>query len=94
MYGINVHRAVYKSGVKVSGVTVHLVNNEYDAGPIVMQQAVNIEECRTPQEIADRLLSVEHQLYSLAIRKLLTIPFHVEGQRVIFQDNTSETGGR
>ena len=86
MYGMHVHRAVYEAGVTVSGATIHLVNQEYDAGPIVMQRAVDIDGCRSPEEIAARVLKVEHQLYSQALRKVLTTPFRVEGRRVIFSD--------
>ncbi len=86
MYGMHVHRAVFRSGARVSGATIHLVNQEYDAGPIVMQQAVDIADCRSPEEIAARVLEVEHQLYSRALQKVLTTPFRVEGRRVIFQE--------
>ncbi len=86
MYGMHVHRAVYEAGVTVSGATIHLVNQEYDAGPIVLQRAVDIGDCRSPEEIAARVLKVEHQLYSQALRKVLTTPFRVEGRRVIFSD--------
>jgi formyltetrahydrofolate-dependent phosphoribosylglycinamide formyltransferase len=84
MYGMNVHRAVFASGAKVSGVTVHLVNSVYDAGPVVMQKAVDIEECRSPEEIAEKVLKEEHQLYSEAIIKLLTCDFNISGNRVVF----------
>ena len=52
MYGMHVHEAVFKSGAKISGVSVHLVNEVYDSGPIVMQRAVSIEHCDNPDEIA------------------------------------------
>jgi len=84
MYGMHVHEAVFVSGAKVSGVTVHLVNNEYDRGPIVMQRPVDIESCRSPEEIASTVLKVEHQLYSEALKKILTTDFQVIGNRVIF----------
>ncbi len=85
MYGINVHEAVLKSGAKISGVTIHLVNEIFDSGPIVMQQAVDIEACRTPEEIAKRVLKVEHNLYSQALKKLLSEPFHIDFNRVVFE---------
>lgn len=84
MYGMNVHRAVYHSGAQVSGVTIHLVNQEYDAGPIVMQQAVDISGCRNPEEIAAKVLEVEHQLYPRALKRLFTSPFTITGKRVEF----------
>lgn len=85
MYGMHVHRAVFESGAKVSGVTIHLVNTEYDAGPIVMQKAIDVETCFSPEEIAETVLEVEHEIYSLAIKRLLTEDFSVTGNRVRFQ---------
>jgi formyltetrahydrofolate-dependent phosphoribosylglycinamide formyltransferase len=84
MYGMYVHEAVFKSGAKVSGITVHLVNEVYDSGPVVLQKAVDIEDCYSPEEIAAKVLKVEHRMYSVALQKLLTVPFRVQGNRVIF----------
>jgi len=84
MYGIRVHQAVFDSGARVSGVTIHLVNTEYDAGPIVAQQAVYIEDCDTPEEIAERVLQIEHELYWKTLRKVLSDKFNVQGKRVVF----------
>jgi len=86
MYGMNVHEAVFKSGVKISGVTVHLVNEIYDSGPIIMQESVDIESCRNPEEIAKRVLQVEHTLYSKAIQKILSLSFQVSSNRVVFEE--------
>lgn len=68
MYGIHVHEAVLKSGMKVSGVTVHLVDEIYDHGAIVLQKCVPVEDHDTPESLAQRVLKVEHQLYSEAIQ--------------------------
>jgi phosphoribosylglycinamide formyltransferase-1 len=68
MYGIHVHEAVLKSGMKISGVTVHLVDEIYDHGPIIMQRCVPVEDNDTPESLAERVLKVEHQLYSEAIQ--------------------------
>ncbi len=87
MYGIRVHNAVFQSGAKISGVTVHLVNEIYDAGPIVMQEAVDIEECKSPEEIAEKVLKVEHILYSKAVNKIMTTKFEIVSNRVIFSEN-------
>jgi phosphoribosylglycinamide formyltransferase-1 len=84
MYGIRVHQAVFESGAKVSGVTVHLVNEVYDAGPIVMQEAVDIEDCRNPEEIAHKVLKVEHILFSRAIKKIFTSHYEIVSNRVMF----------
>ena len=71
MYGMNVHKAVFESGDKVSGVTVHLVDNQYDNGPIIAQIKVDISDCKSPEEIAAKVLEMEHQIYAPAIYKFL-----------------------
>jgi phosphoribosylglycinamide formyltransferase-1 len=62
MYGIRVHRAVLASGATLSGATVHLVNAEYDRGPIVAQWPVPVQPGDTPEALAARVLEVEHRL--------------------------------
>lgn len=84
MYGMHVHEAVFASGAKISGVTVHLVNEIYDSGPIVMQQAVKIEDCRNPKEIAEKVLKIEHKLYSQALARLFKGRYRIEANRVVF----------
>jgi phosphoribosylglycinamide formyltransferase-1 len=68
MYGIHVHEAVLKSGMKVSGVSVHIVDEIYDHGAIVLQRCVPVEDQDTPESLAERVLKVEHQLYPEAIQ--------------------------
>ena len=68
MYGIHVHEAVLKSGMKISGVTVHIVDEIYDHGPIITQRCVPVEDNDTTESLAERVLKVEHQLYSEAIQ--------------------------
>ncbi len=67
MYGARVHEAVIASGVKESGVTVHLVDDEYDRGPIVAQWRVPVEPLDTPNSLASRVLAVEHVVYPRAV---------------------------
>lgn len=83
MYGMRVHQAVFASGAKVSGVTVHLVNTEYDAGPIVLQKCVDISDCPSPEAIAEKVLAIEHQLYPQALKLLLENPFSIANNRVM-----------
>jgi len=68
MYGIHVHEAVIKSRVKVTGVTVHMVDEVYDHGAIVMQKIVPVMDDDTPESLAERVLKVEHQAYSEALQ--------------------------
>jgi len=65
MYGMNVHRAVIDSGARLSGPTVHLVDEEYDRGAIVAQWPVPVLPGDTPESLAARVLEVEHLLYPL-----------------------------
>jgi phosphoribosylglycinamide formyltransferase 1 len=63
MYGARVHQAVIASGAKESGVTVHLVDDEYDRGPIVAQWRIPVEPSDTADRLAARVLNVEHVVY-------------------------------
>ncbi len=90
MYGMHVHEAVFQSGAQVTGVTIHFVNEEYDQGAIIFQEPVVIRECRSPEEIAEKVLAVEHQVYPRVLQQLLTHPFEVVGKRVYFNQE-SET---
>lgn len=67
MYGARVHEAVIASGAAESGVTVHLVDNEYDRGPIVAQWRVPVEKSDSAESLAARVLSVEHVVYPRVI---------------------------
>lgn len=82
MYGENVHRAVLESGMKVSGCTVHFVDEQYDTGPIVVQSAVPVEEDDTPATLAARVITAEHQAYVRAVQLCAAGRVHIEGQRV------------
>lgn len=68
MYGHFVHEAVIASGVKITGATVHLVDEEYDRGPIVLQRAVAVEKDDTPEILAARVLLAEHEIFPLALK--------------------------
>jgi phosphoribosylglycinamide formyltransferase-1 len=63
MYGARVHEAVISSGARESGVTVHLVNHEYDRGPIVAQWRVPVNPSDTPESLAASVLNIEHIVY-------------------------------
>jgi phosphoribosylglycinamide formyltransferase-1 len=68
MYGHRVHESVLASGEKVSGATVHLVDEEYDHGPIVMQKTVDIVPDETPDSLAAKVLKIEHEIFPLALK--------------------------
>ena len=67
MYGIRVHQAVIAAGVRVTGVTVHFVDEQYDQGPIIAQVPVPVLPTDTPELLATRVLAVEHALYPAAL---------------------------
>lgn len=81
-YGHKVHAAVLKAGCKVSGCTVHFVDNEYDHGPIVAQRAVEIREDDTPDSLAERVQEKEREVYPEVIRWFAAGRIHVEGRSV------------
>ena len=82
MYGMNVHEAVLDYGVHWSGVTVHLVDEEYDHGPIVLQEPVPVYERDTPDTLAERVKTVEHRLYPYALRLFAEDRVQVNGRTV------------
>ncbi len=81
-YGERVHRAVLEAGVKVSGCTVHLVDEQYDHGPIVAQAVVVVEDDDTPQTLAHRVQDAERRLYPACIRLFAEGRLRQEGRRV------------
>lgn len=83
MYGMNVHRAVFDSSSKVSGATVHLVDNTYDTGKIVAQRCVDISDVKTPEEIAERVLKIEHQLLPEVVKAFAEDRVKIQSDRVV-----------
>ncbi|GIV20806.1 MAG: phosphoribosylglycinamide formyltransferase [Armatimonadota bacterium] len=82
MYGEHVHRAVLESGMKVSGCTVHFVDEHYDTGPIIVQRCVPVEEDDTWETLAARVLVQEHQAYVQAVKLFAEGRLRIEGRRV------------
>jgi phosphoribosylglycinamide formyltransferase-1 len=81
--GIDAQRQALEHGVKVSGVTVHLVTPELDAGPIVVQECVPVRDDDTEESLVARTLEVEHRLYPEAVRQILAGGWRIDGRRVI-----------
>ncbi len=81
-YGSRVHQAVLEYGVKLTGCTVHFVDNQYDHGPIIMQQAVPVLDGDTADRLAARVFEAECQLYPAAIAAIATNRVHVEDRWV------------
>jgi phosphoribosylglycinamide formyltransferase-1 len=83
--GLDAQRQAWEHGVKVTGATVHLVDEGLDSGPIVAQEAVPVAPGDTVETLAARLLEAEHHLYPRAVRLLLENRCRVEGRRVIVE---------
>ena len=82
--GVDAQRQALEHGVRVTGVTVHFVTPELDAGPIVMQAPVAVEPDDTAATLAARMLVEEHRLYPAAIARVLAGGWRIEGRRVRF----------
>lgn len=82
MYGIHVHEAALAYGVKLSGCTVHFVDNEYDHGPVILQRAVPVLDSDDPAALAERVFAAECLAYPEALRGLIAGGVQVHGRRV------------
>lgn len=81
--GLDAQKQALEHGVKVTGCTVHLVDEFLDAGPIVLQAAVPVLDDDTVASLSARILVEEHRIYSEAIRIVLGGQFHIDGRRLI-----------
>ena len=89
MYGHHVHEAVLEYGVRWTGVTVHIVDNDYDHGPVVLQEPVEVRQDDTPDSLAARIHPVEHRLYPEAIRLFAKGLVAVDGRTVTISEEQS-----
>jgi phosphoribosylglycinamide formyltransferase-1 len=86
--GLEAQRQALEHGVKFSGCTVHFVDENLDAGPIVLQACVPVEDSDTPETLSERILREEHRIYAEALRIVLEGQFRIEGRRVL---NTAQS---
>lgn len=92
MFGRRVHEAVVEYGVHWTGATVHIVDEEYDTGPIVLQEVVPVYGDDTAESVAARVLEVEHRIYPEALRLFSQGRISIDGRRVrILQPKKIET---
>ena len=87
--GLHAQEQAIAHGVKVSGCTVHLVDDGLDSGPIVVQRTVPVLDGDTARTLAARILEQEHGAYPEALRRLLTEPWRVDGRRLVFSSPAS-----
>ena len=71
MYGLNIHKEVILNKEKISGLTIHYVNKEYDKGAVIFQKKIKINEKETPESLSSKVLKLEHENYPLIIEKIL-----------------------
>ena len=81
--GLEAQRQALEHGAKISGCTVHFVDENLDAGPIVMQATVPIEDGDTVETLSQRILREEHRIYSEAVKIVLEGRYRIEGRRVL-----------
>lgn len=83
MYGHHVHEAVIDSGVKITGCTVHFADNEYDHGPIIVQQPVDVADSDDPDTLAAKVFEAEKIAYPQAIQMFASGRLRIVGRRVV-----------
>jgi phosphoribosylglycinamide formyltransferase 1 len=81
--GLEAQRQALEHGVKVSGCTVHFVDENLDAGPIITQAVVEIRDTDTAESLSERILREEHRIYTEAVNIVLSGKFRIDGRRVI-----------
>ena len=81
--GLDAQKQALEHGVKITGCTVHFVDEKLDAGPIVLQAAVPVEDRDTVDTLSARILKEEHRIYSEAIRLVLSGQWRIDGRRVL-----------
>ena len=81
--GLEAQRQALEHGAKISGCTVHFVDENLDAGPIILQSAVPIDDSDTPETLSAKILREEHRIYSEAVKIVLEDRFRIEGRRVL-----------
>lgn len=84
-YGIKVHQAAIDYGVKISGVTVHFVDEGADTGPIIFQEAVSVSDSDTAETLQKKVLLLEHRLLPLAVKMYCEDRLSVEGRKVVIR---------
>ena len=81
--GLEAQRQALEYGAKVTGCSVHFVDENLDAGPIIAQAVVPIDPEDTPESLSARILVEEHRIYTEAVRLVLSGQFRIEGRRVL-----------
>ncbi len=80
--GVDAQKQAFEYGAKISGVTIHFVDESLDAGPIILQEAVDIGGCASAEEVSERILKHEHEAYAKVVDSFSKGSYLVEGRRV------------
>lgn len=89
-HGSHVHEAVYHSGVKVTGATVHFVTEVVDGGAIILQEVVEVAPQDSPEMIGRKVLKIEHRIFPKAMNLLASNKIIVEEKRTFFHESKEE----
>ncbi len=85
--GLDAQHQALEHGVRIAGCTVHFVNEDLDAGPILVQAAVPVKDDDTAESLSARILQQEHRIYSEALRIVIGGNYRIEGRRVILGEH-------
>jgi phosphoribosylglycinamide formyltransferase-1 len=85
--GLHAQRQALEHGAKIAGATVHFVDTNLDAGPIILQAAVPVLDADTEDTLSVRILEQEHRLYPAAVQRILDGHWTIQGRRVVFDRN-------
>jgi phosphoribosylglycinamide formyltransferase-1 len=85
--GLDAQRQAFEHGVTITGATVHLVTPDLDAGPILLQAAVDVKDTDTLETLSARILEQEHRIYPEAIEIALSGRWRVEGRRIVRRES-------
>lgn len=89
--GVDAQRQALAHGVKMTGCTVHLVDEQLDHGPIVLQRTVEVLDDDTVESLSARILEQEHRIYPEAVARVLSKDFRVEGRRTLLAETNLES---
>jgi len=82
--GVDAQKQAFDYGAKISGITIHFVDESLDAGPIIYQEPVDISDCKTAAEAAHKILEAEHRAYPKVVDSFAKGGYSLEGRRVIY----------
>jgi len=85
-YGMNVHKSVVQNRERITGATVHFVDDNYDKGPIIIQEKVGVDSSDSPDIVSEKVLKIEHKIYSKAIKAFCLNKITIDKDSVIINE--------